>query len=377
MAAYGYARVSTNGQDLGAQEAELMAAGCAKVFKEKVSGAKTDRPELAKVIRRLEPGDVLVVTRLDRLARSTHDLLNVLATIGERQASFRSLKDTWADTTTPHGRLMLTVLGGLAEFERELIRARTGDGRVRAKARGVRFGRPAVLSAHQRQEAMQRLANGEAQADLARSYGVSQPTISRLRRTILAGLLALPLSAQAQPAFYPETAQSPVQRAETLSRALKAEREERERAGVICLKNDGKTPEPCEAWQQVQPRLSNPAAPTQHWLILAPAEYEKPYTGKLQEIRVPPETMRAICPKTAFPLTLACTYPTRDQSECLIIMVSDEIIRAAGWDPIVIRMHEESHCGGWPNHHPGMRAATPELVENWLAAKARVKISER
>jgi DNA invertase Pin-like site-specific DNA recombinase len=210
MTAYGYARVSTNGQDLGSQEAELVAAGCAKVFKEKVSGAKTDRAELAKVIRRLEPRDVLVVTRLDRLARSTHDLLNVLATIGERQASFRSLKDTWADTATPHGRLMLTVLGGLAEFERELIRARTGEGRVRAKARGVRFGRPAVLSAHQRQEAIQRLANGEAQADLARSYGVSQPTISRLRRTILAGLLALPLSAQAQPAFYPETGQNPV-----------------------------------------------------------------------------------------------------------------------------------------------------------------------
>jgi DNA invertase Pin-like site-specific DNA recombinase len=377
MAAYGYARVSTSGQDLGAQEAELMAAGCAKVFKEKVSGAKTDRAELTKVIRKLEPGDVLVVTRLDRLARSTHDLLNVLATIGERQASFRSLKDTWADTTTPHGRLMLTVLGGLAEFERELIRARTGDGRVRAKARGVRFGRPAVLSAHQRQEAVQRLANGEAQADLARSYGVSQPTISRLRRTILAGLLALPLSAQAQPMFYPGTVPNPVERAEKLSRALKADREERERAEVICLKNDGKTPEPCEARQQVQPGLSNPAAPTQHWLILAPAEYEKPYTGKLQEIRVRPETMRAICPKTPLPLTLACTYPTRDQSECLIIMVSDEIIRAAGWDPIVIRMHEESHCGGWPNHHPGMRAATPELVEKWLAAKARVKISER
>jgi len=239
MTAYGYARVSTNGQDLGSQEAELMAAGCAKVFKEKVSGAKTDRAELAKVIRRLEPGDVLVVTRLDRLARSTHDLLNVLATIGERQASFRSLKDTWADTTTPHGRLMLTVLGGLAEFERELIRARTGDGRVRAKARGVRFGRPAVLSAHQRQEAIQRLANGEAQADLARSYGVSQPTISRLRRTILAGLLALPLSAQAQPMFYPDAVPNPMERAETLSRALKAEREERERAEVRCLKPNG------------------------------------------------------------------------------------------------------------------------------------------
>src|SRR5438128_158884 len=142
MTAYGYARVSTNGQDLAAQVAELMAAGAAKVFKEKVSGAKTDRAELAKLIRRLEPGDVLIVTRLDRLARSTRDLLNVLATVGEHEAGFRSLRDAWADTTTPHGRLMLTVLGGLAEFERELIRARTGDGRARAKARGVRFGRP-------------------------------------------------------------------------------------------------------------------------------------------------------------------------------------------------------------------------------------------
>jgi DNA invertase Pin-like site-specific DNA recombinase len=180
MTTYGYARVSTNGQDLGSQEAELMAAGCAKVFKEKVSGAKTDRAELAKAIRRLEPGDVLVVTRLDRLARSTRDLLNVLATVAEREAGFRSLKDTWADTTTAHGRLMLTVLGGLAEFERELIRARTGEGRRRAKDRGVRFGRPAALTPHQRAEALERLAQGEAQADLARSYGVSQATISRL-----------------------------------------------------------------------------------------------------------------------------------------------------------------------------------------------------
>jgi Resolvase, N terminal domain len=93
-----------------------MAAGCAKVFKEKVSGAKTDRPELAKAIGRLEPGDVVVVTRLDRLARSTRDLLNVLDQIGKRGAGFKSLKDTWADTTTAHGRLMLTVLGGLAEL---------------------------------------------------------------------------------------------------------------------------------------------------------------------------------------------------------------------------------------------------------------------
>jgi DNA invertase Pin-like site-specific DNA recombinase len=180
MVLYGYARVSTNGQDLAAQDSELMAAGCAKVFKEKASGAKADRPELAKLIRRLESGDVLVITRLDRLARSTRDLLNVLAIVAERGAGFKSLRDAWCDTTTPHGRLMLTVLGGLAEFERELIRARTGEGRKRAKARGVKFGRPRKLTPHQRQEALQRLAAGETQMDVARSYNLSSATISRL-----------------------------------------------------------------------------------------------------------------------------------------------------------------------------------------------------
>ena len=180
MPLYGYARVSTREQDLAAQDAELRAAGCVKTFKEKVSGAKTDRPELAKVIRRLEPDDVLVVTRLDRLARSTRDLLNVLHAVAERGAGFKSLKDAWCDTTTPHGRLMLTVLGGLAEFERELIRARTGEGRKRAKARGVRFGRPRKMTPHQRQEAMQRLAAGETQADVARTYNVDATTIGRL-----------------------------------------------------------------------------------------------------------------------------------------------------------------------------------------------------
>jgi DNA invertase Pin-like site-specific DNA recombinase len=180
MTIYGYARVSTDGQSLASQDAQLHAAGCAKVFAEKVSGAMTDRAELAKVLKRLNPGDVLMVTRLDRLARSTRDLLNTLAAIGEAGAGFKSLHDPWADTTTAHGRLMLTVLGGLAEFERELIVARTGEGRTRAMARGVRFGRPPSLSAHQRREAVERLAAGDAQADVARSYNVSQATISRL-----------------------------------------------------------------------------------------------------------------------------------------------------------------------------------------------------
>ena len=180
MTVFGYARVSTAGQTLASQDAQLHAAGCAKVYAEKVSGAKTDRPELAKLIRRLEAGDVLMVTRLDRLARSTRDLLNILDAIGKAGAGFKSLSDAWADTTTPHGRLMLTILGGLAEFERELILARTGDGRARAKAKGVRFGRPRKLTPHQRQEALQRLAEGETQADVARTYNVDATTIGRL-----------------------------------------------------------------------------------------------------------------------------------------------------------------------------------------------------
>jgi DNA invertase Pin-like site-specific DNA recombinase len=180
MATYGYARVSTDGQSLASQDAVLHAAGCVKVYAEKVSGARANRPELAKVLKRLDVGDVLVVTRLDRLARSTRDLLNILDDIAKRGAGFTSLHDAWANTTSAHGRLMVTILAGLAEFERELILGRTSDGRARAKARGVKFGRPSVLTAHQRQEAIQRLANGEAQADVARTFNVSQATISRL-----------------------------------------------------------------------------------------------------------------------------------------------------------------------------------------------------
>jgi DNA invertase Pin-like site-specific DNA recombinase len=180
MTIYGYARVSTDGQSMASQDAQLRAAGCIKIYAEKISGAQSDRPELAKLLKRLDHGDVLTVTRLDRLARTTRDLLNILDIIAKAGAGFKSLSDTWADTTSPHGRLMLTVLGGLAEFERELIIARTGEGRTRAKDRGVKFGRPRALTPHQRREAMQRLANGEAQADVARSFNVSQATISRL-----------------------------------------------------------------------------------------------------------------------------------------------------------------------------------------------------
>jgi DNA invertase Pin-like site-specific DNA recombinase len=176
----GYARVSTDGQTLDAQQSALRAAGCERVYSEKVSGAITDRPALAKAISALGNGDTLVVCKLDRLARSTRDLLNTLDAIGKAGASFKSLGDQWADTTTPHGRLMLTVLGGLAEFERHLILARTSEGRQRAQQRGVKFGRKPKLTAHQQQEALARRARGEALVDIARSYAVSHSTISRL-----------------------------------------------------------------------------------------------------------------------------------------------------------------------------------------------------
>src|SRR5271156_3863450 len=180
MAVYGYARVSTDGQSLAAQLAELKAAKCEKIFQEKISGARSDRKQLARLMAVLAKGDVLVVTRLDRLARSTRDLLNILGAVAEKGAGFRSLRDSWADTTTAHGRLMLTVLGGLAEFERELIRVRTGEGRQRAKARGVVMGRKPKLTVHQRREAIARREAGEVLTDIARSYSVSHSTISRL-----------------------------------------------------------------------------------------------------------------------------------------------------------------------------------------------------
>jgi DNA invertase Pin-like site-specific DNA recombinase len=132
----------------------------------------------------LDAGDVVTVMRLDRLARSSRDLLNTLGTIADRKAGFRSLGDAWADTTTSHGRLMLTVLGGLAEFERDLIRSRTGERRGRAKARGVKMGRKPKLIPHQRAEAIRRKESGEAVREIARTFEVHHSTISRLTGAI-------------------------------------------------------------------------------------------------------------------------------------------------------------------------------------------------
>ena len=181
MTVYGYARVSTTGQTLATQRALLKAAGVTRIFSEKVSGVAAKRPELERVLDELEAGDVLVVTKLDRLARSTLDLLRIVDQIGRQGAGFKSLGEPWADTTSSAGRLMLTVLSGIAEFERDLILQRTNEGRVRALAEGVRFGRKPKLTKHQAREALKRVAAGETLREIALSYNVDHSTIGRLK----------------------------------------------------------------------------------------------------------------------------------------------------------------------------------------------------
>ena len=180
----GYARVSTEDQDLALQRAALTSAGCARVFQEKVTGARRDRPELERMLSQLRPGDTVIVCRLDRLARSTRDLLDIADVIGRAGAGLRSLSEQWADTTSPAGRMILTVFAGIAEFERELIRERTSAGRDAARARGVRFGPPVKLSSEQCELMRQLLAQGRAAKEVARMFGVHRATIYRsLERT--------------------------------------------------------------------------------------------------------------------------------------------------------------------------------------------------
>jgi DNA invertase Pin-like site-specific DNA recombinase len=180
MATLGYARVSTQGQDLTAQLDALKAAGAATIFREKISGVRADRPQLAKLMAALKAGDIVIVTKIDRLGRSTRELLELIERIGKVGASFRSLGDPLFDTTGAQGRLLATMLAAIAEFERELIRERTGAGRERAKAEGVKFGRKRKLSDYQRAEAVKRRGAGETLATIAKSYGVAISMISRM-----------------------------------------------------------------------------------------------------------------------------------------------------------------------------------------------------
>ena len=181
MTIFGYARVSTQDQNLTGQLDALKVAGAVTVYREKVSGVRADRPQLAKMMSGLKAGDVVVVTKLDRLGRSTRELLDLLDGITKAGASFRSLGDPLWDTGSAQGRLLSTMLAAIAEFERELIRERTGDGRKRAVAEGVRFGRKPKLSPFQRAEALKRRAAGETLAVIARSYAVDISMISRLQ----------------------------------------------------------------------------------------------------------------------------------------------------------------------------------------------------
>ncbi len=176
----GYARVSTYGQTLDAQLEQLKAVGCAKIFREKATGARADRRELLQMLKHIAAGDVVMVTRIDRLARSTFDLFAIVKQITDAGALFRSLAEPWADTGTSTGRLMLAVLGGLADVERDLIRTRTAEGRSRAKARGQHMGRPPALTPQQQDEARQRRAEGATLKELALSYNVGISTIARL-----------------------------------------------------------------------------------------------------------------------------------------------------------------------------------------------------
>lgn len=179
----GYARVSTHEQHLNNQLALLNEAGCELIFQEKVSGAKKQRPELERLLAQIRKGDILVVTKLDRLARSTHHLLGIFETLREKHAGLCSLGEPWADTTSHAGKMIVTIFAGIAEFERDLIRDRTSEGRKAAKQRGVRFGRPSKLSAEQKKLIMRLKGEGTSSVvALATAFNVDRSTIHRLLR---------------------------------------------------------------------------------------------------------------------------------------------------------------------------------------------------
>jgi DNA invertase Pin-like site-specific DNA recombinase len=176
----GYARVSTLEQNLDLQLQALKKAGCKRVFKEKGSGAQRQRPEFLRLLDQIREGDVIVVWKLDRLARSTRDLLETIETIREAGARFQSLSEPWADTTSHGGKMIMTIFAGIAEFERDLIRERTAAGRQAAKNRGVRFGRPRALTTEQERLAQRLVAEGKSVSEIARTFKVHVATIYRL-----------------------------------------------------------------------------------------------------------------------------------------------------------------------------------------------------
>ena len=176
----GYARVSTLEQNLWFQLQALAKAGCKKVFREKVSGVGPHRPEFQRMLDQIRPGDTIVVWKLDRLARSTRDLLETMETIRQAGGKFQSLSEPWADTTTHAGKMIMTIFAGIAEFERGLIRERTSAGREAARKRGVRFGRPRKLTPEQENLARRLVSEGKAVRELAGAFKVHAATIYSL-----------------------------------------------------------------------------------------------------------------------------------------------------------------------------------------------------
>jgi len=185
---YGYARVSTAKQDYTIQVDALKAAGCEKIFTEKFSAKSTDnRIEFKRLMRALNPGDTVVVTKLDRLARSSRDLLNILHELEEGACGFVSLGEAWCDTTSEIGKLVITIMSGIAQFERSLILSRTEAGIAKARAQGKKFGRPSALDIGQKRKIAERYAASETMAELAAEYEVGEATIWRALRPFEAG----------------------------------------------------------------------------------------------------------------------------------------------------------------------------------------------
>jgi DNA invertase Pin-like site-specific DNA recombinase len=180
MAKVGYARVSSSSQDYQGQVEALRAAGCERIYSEKASGKSLDaRPQFKKLMKDILPGDVVVVAKLDRLARSSRDLQNILHDLDAQACGFASLGEAWCDTTTDIGKLLMTIMGGVAEFERGIIRKRCEEGIERAKRKGTKFGRKRSMTPEQIKVAADRYAKGETQAALAAEYGCSEATMYR------------------------------------------------------------------------------------------------------------------------------------------------------------------------------------------------------
>jgi len=177
---YGYARVSTDAQDLSSQVAQLKAAGCSTIFREKITGTHAERPQLKKLMAKIDAGDVVVIPAVDRLSRDTTDLLVIARDMQRAGAGLRSIAEPVVDTTSDFAELVLAMLGVAAKLERRRIMERTARGRADAKAKGVVFGRKPILTPHQQKEARARVEAGEPQRSVARSYNVSQATILRL-----------------------------------------------------------------------------------------------------------------------------------------------------------------------------------------------------